>query len=206
MLDSTLDEATEEALWATVIPPKLPDLVSNVANPFVIFTALYAVVALVYSGTPAAVLVYIVPELLAAALVAGYVLWMRRRRKVEDFWLSTRTERFVPAVVLLGSFIGLLACLLISGAPPEVFRLTLSMGFAAALVAALTLFWKASAHSAVAGHAAVAGIILLGGFGLPFALALPMVLWSRVVLKAHTLAQALAGAALGGAFAAIFLV
>jgi len=38
-----------------------------------------------------------------------------------------------------------------------------------------------------------------------FALVLPAVLWARVAAGAHTLAQALAGAATGAAFAFLFL-
>jgi hypothetical protein len=80
------------------------------------------------------------------------------------------------------------------------------MGLAAATVAALTLVWKASAHSAVAGHAAAAGLLVLGPAGLAFVLALPLVLWARVSSGAHTLPQALVGAAVGAGFAVAFLL
>jgi hypothetical protein len=79
------------------------------------------------------------------------------------------------------------------------------MGLASAAVAAITLFWKASAHCAVAGHAAVAGLLLLGPPGIIFVLMLPPVVWSRVTVTAHTLPQALAGTAVGVAFAPLFL-
>jgi membrane-associated phospholipid phosphatase len=79
------------------------------------------------------------------------------------------------------------------------------MGLAAASVAALTLFWKASAHAAVAGHAAATGLLVLGPIGLVFALVLPAIVWARVASGAHTLPQALAGAAVGAAFALLFL-
>jgi membrane-associated phospholipid phosphatase len=79
------------------------------------------------------------------------------------------------------------------------------MGLASAAVAAITLFWKASAHCAVAGHAAAAGLLLLGLLGLVFLLALPLVVWSRVTLTAHTLSQTLAGTVAGVLFAALYL-
>jgi membrane-associated phospholipid phosphatase len=182
----------------------LPRLLTNLLNPFFIFTALYITVAAVRSGLSGALL-YTLPELIAAGLVAGYVLLMRRRARVSDFWISTRAERLIPAIVLLSAFVGLLLALYLMDAPQALFLTTLSIGLAAATVAALTLFWKASAHSAVAGHAAVAGLLLLGPVGLVFVLALPLVIWARVVLKAHTLSQALAGAGIGAAFALVFL-
>jgi membrane-associated phospholipid phosphatase len=67
------------------------------------------------------------------------------------------------------------------------------------------MLWKASAHCTVAGHAAAAGLLLLDPLGLVFLLVLPLVLWSRVILKAHTLSQALAGAVVGAGFALLFL-
>ena len=179
-------------------------LLTNVLNPFFIFTALYALVAMGEASVPKATL-YVAVELAAAAFVVGYVFLLRRRRRVGDFWISGRRQRLVPALVLLGAFVALLASLALLGAPVTLFLTTLSMGLASAAVAATTLVWKASAHSAVAGHAAVAGLIVLGPPGLLFALVLPAVLWSRVATGDHTPAQALVGAGTGAVFAAALL-
>ena len=177
---------------------------TNVLNPFVIFTALFLCVALSESALPRALL-YACAELLAAAAVAGYVLFMRRRMRVGDFWISARAERLTPALFLLAAFVGLLAILALLDAPQNLFLLTLSMGLASATVALITLFFKASAHCTVAGHAAAAGLLLLGLPGVIFAIALPLVIWSRVALGAHTIPETLAGAAVGAGFAILFL-
>ena len=122
-----------------------------------------------------------------------------------DFWISRRAERFFPALVLLAGFVGLLVALALSGAPEHLYDTTLSMGLAACAVAAVTLFWKASAHAAVAGRATTAGSLLLGLPGAVFVLALPLVFWARVYAGVHTPLQAVAGAAVGAAFALLFL-
>ena len=194
------------SILPTVIirPEKLARVLTNALNPFVIFTALFALVALAEGGAYRGFL-YLAVELTAAATVAGYVLFMRRRSRVGDFWISARAERLTPAVFLLASFVALLAALLLLDAPLDLTLLTLSMGLASAAVAGITLLWKASAHCTVAGHAAAAGLLLLGTLGLPFLLALPLVVWSRVTLKAHTLSQTLAGAAVGAGCAVLFL-
>ena len=179
-------------------------LLTDTLNPFFVFTALYALVATSEANALPATL-YMAVELAAAALVAGYVLLLRRRKGVGDFWISSRRERLVPALVLLSTFAALLTALALLGAPETLLATTLSMGLASAAVAAVTLVWKASAHCAVAGHATAAGLLVLGPPGLPFALVLPAVLWSRVAAGAHTLPQALAGAGVGAAFAATFL-
>lgn len=177
---------------------------TNALNPFAIFTALYALVAFAGAGAPEALL-YVALEFFAAATVAGFVLFMRRRRRVGGFWIPTRAERLVPAVFLLTTFAALLTALALLGTPNDLLLLTLSMGLASAAVAAATLLFKASAHATVAAHAATAGLLLLGPAGIPFLLALPAVLWSRVSLGAHTLPEALLGTAVGAGFALLFL-
>ena len=183
---------------------ELARFATNVLNPFFIFTALYALVAFDKADWGGAAL-YVALDLLAAGVVAGYVLLMRRLKRVGDFWITTRAERLIPAIVLLTVFVLLLTALALLDAPRGLYDLTLSMGLASAVVAAITFFWKASAHCAVAGHAAVAGLLLLGPLGLIFLLALPLVVWSRVTLTVHTLPQALAGTAVGALFALLFL-
>ena len=177
---------------------------TNALNPFAIFTVLYALVAFA-EATASGALLFLAVELFAAAAVATYVLLMRRRARVGDFWISARPERLTPALFLLAAFVGLLAALALLDAPKDLLLLTLSMGVASATVAFITLFWKASAHCTVAGHAAAAGLLLLGPLGLIFTLVLPLVLWARISLGAHTALEALAGAAVGTSFAVVFL-
>jgi hypothetical protein len=185
-------------------PRTLARSLTDVLNPFVIFTALFLAIAFTESPIVRALL-YAGVELLAAAAVAGFVLLMRRRARVGDFWISARAERLTPAVFLLTAFVVLLGALWVLDAPTNLSLLTLSMGLASAAVALLTLFFKASAHCTVAGHAATAGLLLLGTPGLIFAFALPLVIWARVTLGAHTVPEALAGAAVGVVFALHFL-
>ncbi|MDP9456852.1 MAG: hypothetical protein M3Q60_13990 [Actinomycetota bacterium] len=178
---------------------------ADVLNPFTIFTVLYALVAF-SEAPPGPAVLYLAVELLSAALVAGFVLVLRRRRRVGDFWISSRSQRLVPAVFLLSTFAALLGALALLDAPERLYLVTLSMGLASAAVAAVTLVWKASAHSAVAGHAAAAGLsVLVLPLGVVFLLVGPAVLWARVTTGAHTVVQALAGAGVGAAFALAFL-
>jgi hypothetical protein len=185
-------------------PQRVASVITNALNPFFIFTALYALVAFVDAGLSRGLL-YLAVELIAAAFVAGYVLLMRRRSRVGDFWISARAERLLPALFLLAAFVALLGVLFLLQAPRDLFLLTLSMGLASAAVALITLLWKASAHCTVAGHAAAAGLLLLGPWGLVFLLILPLVIWSRIVTGAHTTLQTLAGTAIGAGFAVLAL-
>ena len=91
---------------------------TNALNPFIIFTALFALVAFAEAAVSLAVL-YLALELLAAMAVAGYVLLMRRRSRVGDFWISARAERLTPALFLLAAFVALLAVLALFEAPQD---------------------------------------------------------------------------------------
>ena len=188
-----------------MVARSLARVLTDVLNPFAIFTALFLFVALAESPVLRALL-YTGVELFAAAAVAGYVLLMRRRARVGDFWISTRAERLTPALVLLTAFVALLGALWLLDAPEDLPLLTLSMGLASAAIALLTLFFKASAHCTVAGHAATAGLLLLGSLGVVFLLALPLVIWARVALGAHSVPETLAGTTVGAGFALFFLV
>ncbi len=179
--------------------------ITNTLNPFFVFTALYVLVALAESALDRALL-YVGIELAAAGAVAGYVLWLRRRSQVGDFWISRRAERLVPAAFTILASAVLILSLYFLHAPEGLFRATISMGLATVVSAAITLFWKISAHSSVAGHATVAGFLLLGPAGVVFLLTLPLVLWSRVATKAHTLPQVFAGAVLGAVLALSFIL
>ncbi|MBV9453028.1 MAG: hypothetical protein JOZ19_02715 [Rubrobacter sp.] len=179
---------------------------TNALNPFFVFTTLYTLVAFSSQTSALRSTLYVGAELVAAAFVVGYILLLRMRRRIGDFWISVRAERLIPALVLLSTFAALLGALVFLGAPGVLFRTTLSMGLTSAAVAAVTLIWKTSAHSAAAGNAAVVGLLVLGCPGLLFSLVvLPLILWSRVAAAAHTLPQTLAGAGVGAAFALLFL-
>ena len=69
----------------------------------------------------------------------------------------------------------------------------------------ITLRWKVSIHSAVAAGLAVLGGAVAGGPVWALILTVPLIAWSRVVLRRHTLAQTIVGAAIGSFFLAIAL-
>ncbi|MBT2249473.1 phosphatase PAP2 family protein [Arthrobacter sp. BHU FT2] len=125
-------------------------------------------------------------------------------------WL---TETFQPPVVvtvqlLLSPLIqdgfpatmayGALAVLAAVSAPASVFAMVLAVVGGVVVLAAVSPFWKISGHAAAISCAAVVAVLMLGAAWLPLLLLVPAVGWSRVVLRAHTLAQVLAGSLFGG--------
>ena len=142
---------------------------------------------------------------LALLLPLGFVLWLLHQGKVSDYNLTKREERFWPMVVSMST--ALVGWLVLS----QLHAPTLLLALAATNLAQsvtyflITLRWKVSIHSAVAAGLAVLGSAVAGGTVWPLMLAVPLIAWSRVVLRRHTLAQTVVGAAIGSLFLAIAL-
>jgi membrane-associated phospholipid phosphatase len=72
-----------------------------------------------------------------------------------------------------------------------------------AVLAAITLVWKISIHCAVASGSVTILALIYGPLVLPGYALVAVLAWSRVALKDHTIAQAVAGSVLGAAAAAL---
>lgn len=145
--------------------------------------------------------------LLAALFCGGIpfaiILFGVKRGSWTDKHVKVRSQRAVPlAATMVSVLVGILIQVVFD-APRELFALVIAMlvGLAATMV--VTVWWKVSVHTAVAGGVAT---ILTLAFGPPLA-ALALVVaaigWSRVQLRDHTVAQTIVGALLGGVAAAV---
>jgi membrane-associated phospholipid phosphatase len=143
---------------------------------------------------------------LALLLPFGFVLWLLRQGKVSDYNLTKREERFWPMVVSMAS--ALVGWVLLSQLQAPALLLALAATNLAQSVVYffITLRWKVSIHSAVAAGLAVLGSAVAGGTVWLLVLAVPLIAWSRVVLRRHTLAQTVVGAAIGSLFFAFALL
>ncbi len=127
-----------------------------------------------------------------------------RRGALTDQHIRVRRQRLVPMGLSLLSVVAGITLLHVLGAPGEVFALVVAMlvGLVSSLL--VTVGWQISIHMSVAGGAVMILALVFGPPVLPAALIAAAVGWSRLVLKAHTPAQLLAGAALGGTAALTF--
>ncbi len=172
-----------------------------------VFTTLYAAVSVMESTNLFRAALFVGLEVLAAGIGVLFLIYRRRASGNSGFWIPHRAQRRIAAGLLLVLFTCLTGALTLLDAPGALVQATLSMGLVTLAAAAITIFWKVSAHAAVAGHAAVAAFLLLGlVWGLAFTAVLPAVTLSRVVLGDHTPLQVLAGAALGATGALLVVV
>jgi membrane-associated phospholipid phosphatase len=141
-------------------------------------------------GALAALFVCVLPLLVLLGLV--------RLGKVTDHHLSNRRQRAPVLLMALVSVGAGLVVLKAAGAPQSVIVMVLAIIAGIIVLGAVSPFWKMSGHAAAVSSAAVISVLMLGPAWLPLVLLVPAVGWSRVVLRAHTLAQVVAGSLFGG--------
>ncbi|MGW4894077.1 hypothetical protein ACWEQL_17665 [Kitasatospora sp. NPDC004240] len=146
---------------------------------------------------------------LLAALFCGVIpisiiLFGVRRGELTDKHIRVRRQRLVPMALSLVSVVVGIATVYLLDAPRDVSALVVAMLVGLVTSLLVTVGWQISIHNSVAGGAAMILVLAFGPVMLPSALLVVAVGWSRLVLKAHTLAQILAGTALGGTAALTF--
>ncbi|MFE3513787.1 hypothetical protein [Streptomyces sp. NPDC059166] len=143
---------------------------------------------------------------LCAGLVpAGYIEWERGRGTWGDRHVVDRTQRGPIFLVILGS-LGAGALIMVLGhAPLGILVAMICLWVMTTVLLAVNTLWKISVDSAVAA----AVVALLSATHSPWWLCAGVpaaaVCWSRVALRYHSVAQTLAGAAVGASTAAGFL-
>lgn len=146
-----------------------------------------------------------VHNLLAGGLAVLFVtagpmialLYLSRCGRVSDHHVSERSQR---APVLAGVF-GCMAVgtwlLYLWGSPVSLYRMLLGLALGLLVVMVVNLFWKLSIHAAVAAFF-VLSICSIFGLTLIWTAVVPAAVgWSRVQLKAHSMAQVVAGWGVG---------
>jgi membrane-associated phospholipid phosphatase len=133
-----------------------------------------------------------------------YVFWLYGTDRVSDLDMSVRHEReavFGAFVVfyLLGTIVMWLV-----HAPRLMIAAMAAYTLSTLVVQYITRYWKISTHAIGITAPLVALTLLYGNQTLPFLVLIPMVCWARVYLKAHTVTQVVAGAALATASTVLF--
>jgi membrane-associated phospholipid phosphatase len=184
---STIRAKNRAARWLTETfqPPVVVSiqlLISPLTQPGFPETMVY--------GALAALFVCVVPLILLLVLV--------RLGKVTDHHVSDRKQRAPVLLMALGSILAGLLVLEGLNAPPSVIAMVLAVVGGVVVLAVVSPFWKMSGHAAAISCSAVIAVLMLGAAWAPLLLLVPAVGWSRVVLRAHTVAQVVAGSLFGG--------
>ena len=149
-------------------------------------------------GFPGTVWFGAVAVLFVCVLPLAAVVLLVRLGKVTDHHVSDRKQRAPVLAMSVVSLLAGLAVLLSINAPYSVIVVVLAIVGGVVVLAVISLFWKISGHAGAMALTAVISVLILGVQWLPLLLLVPAVGWSRVVLRAHTVAQVVAGALIGG--------
>ncbi|MFD7840582.1 hypothetical protein [Streptomyces sp. NPDC059761] len=140
--------------------------------------------------------------LFAAVIPLAFIKYGIRRGRWTDRHVGRRRQRILVMTFIAVSVATGITLLWAFSAPRTMIALISAMLATLVALLAVTPAWKISVHAAVSSGSVA---LLAMAYGPRVLLAYPLVAvvgWSRVELKDHTVAQVLAGAALGGAVAA----
>lgn len=125
------------------------------------------------------------------ASMAIILIWAKKLNTDKD--ISNREDRPIPLIVgACCYFIGFLTLIFI-GAPQIISFLLLCYTCNTLVIMLISTKWKISIHTTGLIGPAAAMILVLGKWGILLGLLYPIVIWSRVTLKKHTMAQAVIG-------------
>ncbi|MBQ7928805.1 MAG: hypothetical protein IJ287_08720 [Methanobrevibacter sp.] len=181
---------------------KIAKIVSTMTQPPIICMPLFLIINYVISCENGVLNVnkFIVCEPISLVFtsilpMAIILLWAKIINTDND--ISIRQDRYVPLVVgIVSYFIGVLVSLFLN-LDNFLILLLLCYSVNTGVVLLITTKWKISVHTTGISGPIAALILLLGPAGAAIALIYPIVIWSRVLLKKHTLAQAICGGVQG---------
>lgn len=181
---------------------KIAKSISTFTNPPIICIPLFLLICLVLSfenGTfnfSKFIVMELVSIVFASILpMAIIVFWAKKLNTDSD--ISNREDRYTPLIVgVVSYFIGFLVSLFLN-LDNFLTVLLLCYSINTGVVLLITSKWKISVHTTGLSGPVAALILLVGPFGAIFGILYPILIWSRVTLNKHTLAQAICGGVQG---------
>lgn len=181
---------------------KIADKISTITNPPIICIPLFFIISLTLSFGPdgfdlGKFIVLEVVSLIFASLLPMAIILFWAKKLGTDKDISNRSDRFMPLIIGIVSYlIGFLICFIFK-LDNFLTCLLLCYSINTGVVLLFTTKWKISVHTTGLSGPVGALILLLGPVGALFGLIYPVLIWSRVLLKKHTLSQAISGGVQG---------
>ena len=176
---------------------RLANLISAVLNPFLVSLVVIVLVSFGSTFSAAEAIKWALILITLSILpVFSVIFYLVRRRKLTAILIIAREQR--TRIYILAVFLGIIGSILLQiwGAPAMLTAIFVAGMAAMVIFFSINLFWKISVHSAFVTAFITILMILYGSIGALTALLLPLIVWARVELKHHSLAQAIAGAIL----------
>ncbi|GAA1264140.1 hypothetical protein GCM10009589_16020 [Arthrobacter pascens] len=186
----------------TVIRNRVALFLSAVFQPPVTVAVLLLLSPVVEPGFPGTAWFGALAVLFVCVLPFAAVLLLVRLGKITDHHVSDRRQRAPVTAMALLSLLAGLGLLTVVNAPASVIVTVLAIVGSVVVLGVISVFWKISGHAGAVALSTAIAVLMLGAPWIPLMLLIPAVCWSRVVLRAHTAAQVVMGALVGGGVAA----
>lgn len=173
-------------------------VLTEVFQPPVVVGVLLLISPAIEPGFPGTVWFGLLAAFFVCVLPLAYVLAMVKLGRITDHHVSDRRQRTPLLLLALASVVAGLAVLQGIGGPVSVAVMIIALIGGIGVLAVVSAFWKMSGHASAISAAAVITVLMFGPAWLPVLLLVPAVGWSRIALRAHTLAQVIVGAVFGG--------
>ncbi len=187
----------EKRAWATTI--------SYVTMPPIVGLLMFALINYTVSKGPSFVALTFLTTFFAVLMPLSILIIWARRTHAHDLDVPGMVDRSQPLLVATVSYFIGTAVLLLIRAPPLTTTVMLGYGVGTLFIFFVNLRWKISVHAMGIAGPTVVLLFVFGPWGVLLGLLLPLVIWSRVYLDKHTVAQALAGGLAGFALASFGL-
>ena len=185
---------------------RLARAVTEVLSPVPLLSAMDLLLGWVGGGRrPAGLLFGVLAVLISILPPYAFVLRGVRRGRFTDHHLGDRRQRLLPICLALLAAVAGLVALALAGAPRLLLFGIETTGAGLVAGGVITRFWKLSGHTTAAAAVLVVCAGVGHGWPLLAAPALVLVGWARVRLHDHTVAQVIAGAAVGALTAGLML-
>ncbi len=178
--------------------PRVARAVTEVFAPALLAAVMPIVIGVTSVLPVGAGLAWALVGTLFCSLIPNTLIWWGvRRGRLTDHHIRVREQRRTPLVYGLLSVLVGLTLMIGFGAPRPVTAMVVVMFALGLAVTAANLVWKLSIHAAVAAGSAAVLVIEFGPALLATVPVVALVGWSRVRLRDHTVAQVIAGTAVG---------
>lgn len=186
---------------------KVARIISDVFSPPVVWGALAFPIAARAADTPEKVLLWAsIYVFFVTILPSLFIVFMVLTGRITDVHVRVRKQRILPFIVTI---ICSLAAVIILTAlqSPIMPEFALISMIQVVVILTITLFWQISMHAmSITTAVVVTGILYGFAPALLVSPLIPIVGVSRVVLRRHTVAQVIAGGAVGAALTLLLII
>jgi membrane-associated phospholipid phosphatase len=175
-------------------------VISTLCNPFLTTLIFFVILSHALAATTAEFwMLLFLTSFFTAIGPMLFISWCHATDRISDLDMSVRSEREAVFGVFVAFYLGGTLAAALLHAPPLLLASLAGYTANTFIVGIITRYWKISTHTLGITAPIVALWVLYRPAPLPWVVLIPLVAWARVYLKAHTIAQAVAGVALATA-------